>query len=119
MQSLLDSFKSDIIEKVTATIHTLKETEVGTNEGATNVPVIVNSSLTGSFPEFLYAEKNSKSHRFWQVPEHFQFPSSKLRSVWRLWVVGLPGFMVENPDGSKRICPIRPFRLLNSKRLPK
>ena len=117
LQSLLDSFKSDIIEKVTATIHTLKEAEV--NEGETNVPVRVDGSLTGSFPDFLYAEKNSKSRRFWQVPEDFKFPSSKLRSAWRLWVVGLPEFMVENPDGSKTICPIRPFRLLNSKRLPK
>ena len=58
--------------------------------------------------------------QFWQVPENFEFPKDyKLLTEWRLWVGGQAGYEQVSGVGIKRLAPVRPFRLLNKKLLPK
>ena len=58
--------------------------------------------------------------KFWQVPENFEFPKdAKLLTGWQLWVGGQAGYEQVSGVGIKRLAPVRPFRLLNKKLLPK
>ena len=53
--------------------------------------------------------------RFFQVPKNFSFPNStKRKRAWELWLLGQPGFQLE--DGTP--APIPPFRKLVPTLLP-
>ena len=62
--------------------------------------------------------------KMWQVPKNFTFPTNtKLLTGWQLWVGGQPGYQVnkqseEGPD-TVQLGPVRPYRLLGRKFLPK
>ncbi len=56
----------------------------------------------------------------WQVPQNFEFPARcKLDIGWKLWLQGLPGNQIVGLDGEVQAAPVRPFRKLNPKLLPK
>ena len=60
----------------------------------------------------------------WHVPKNFTFPShAKLLTGWQLWIGGQPGYLVtkQDKDGEDvvELAPVRPFRLLSRKFLPK
>ena len=60
----------------------------------------------------------------WQVPKNFTFPTNaKLLTGWQLWVGGQPGYQVnkQSEDGpdTVQLAPVRPYRLLGRKFLPK
>jgi hypothetical protein len=57
--------------------------------------------------------------RFFHVPENFEFPNAKLHTGWKLWIGGQPGHKVKSQDGTVKDAPIRAFRLLDPKMLPK
>ena len=62
--------------------------------------------------------------KMWQVPKNFTFPTNaKLLTGWQLWVRGQPGYQVnKQPEGvpdSVQLAPVRPYRLLGRKFLPK
>ena len=63
--------------------------------------------------------------KMWHVPQNFMFPSNaKLLTGWQLWIGGQPGYKVNKAiEGNKEVevqlAPIRPFRLLSRKFLPK
>ena len=55
-----------------------------------------------------------------QVPEHSAFPKdAKLLLGWRLWVGGQVGYEYLNKAGTDQLAPVRPFRILKKKMLPK
>ena len=56
----------------------------------------------------------------WHVPEGFEFPRNvKLENGFNLWVYGMPSHQIKGPDGKLLEAPIRPFRYLELKYLPK
>ena len=58
--------------------------------------------------------------RFWQVPEHVAFTKdAKLLFGWILWVGGQAGYEYVKKAGTKQLAPVRPFRILKKKMLPK
>ncbi|KAI2498280.1 hypothetical protein MHU86_16207 [Fragilaria crotonensis] len=62
----------------------------------------------------------SHNGHFWQVPKPFEFPTQvDLRGAFRLWLKGMPGYEIETKDSVSKAAPIRPFRLLDPKMLPK
>ena len=58
--------------------------------------------------------------QFWHVPKNWEFPRGVLRrNGWELWLRGQPGYAYNNSKGERVEAQIRPFRLLESKFLPK
>ena len=56
----------------------------------------------------------------WHVPEGFEFPRNvKIENGWTLWLRGMPSHQVKGQDGKLFEAPIRPFRYLEQKYLPK
>ena len=49
----------------------------------------------------------------------FRFPRKiKLDVGWKMWMVGLPCYKSSDNDGSSKLSPICPFRLLKAEMLP-
>ena len=70
-------------------------------------------------PEKTGNDKNYRLYSFggkmWHVPKNFIFPNdANISSGWRLWMVGQPAYQYKDKS-----APVRPFRYLNSKFLPK
>ena len=56
----------------------------------------------------------------WHVPEGFEFPRNvKIENGWKLWLRGMPSHQIKGEDDKLFEAPIRPFRYLEQKHLPK
>jgi hypothetical protein len=62
----------------------------------------------------------SYADRFWDVPEGFVFPAGVKRDAgWKLWLQGMPAYTRVGENGERIPSPIKPFRDLAPRRLPK
>ena len=58
--------------------------------------------------------------QMWDVPKGFVFTQqTNLKLAWMMWVNGFRGYKTINHDGDRERAPVRPFRDMDPKRLPK
>ena len=74
----------------------------------------------GQEPQELKCHLFHHSGGEWHVPENFEFPKDvKIENGWKLWLLGMPGHQIKDSEGKLLDAPIRPFRFLELKYLPK
>ena len=99
------------------------QVEAASEEVSTNIfaDSILEEPKENTHQEIQYRLYTYKG-KMWQVPKNFRFPANaKLLTGWQLWVGGQPGYKMNKEDkpGEVQLAPVRPFRLLSRKFLPK
>ena len=93
LKELLESFQEDILKGVDSRLQNLNPVYLNNNSlqcDTFDVPDVIPTFVNGKYLAFLYAEGDSTTRKFWQVPKNFIFPKCDQRNGWRFWMLGMP-----------------------------
>ena len=113
---VLEEFRNKISDDVGRQIQILRDEGIGHHprDTAQGGQAVVGTSAAQQGTLFSFQGK------FWDVPEDFLFPAGLKRDAgWRLWLLGMPAFMMRGENGELEQRAIKPFRKLIPSRLPK
>ena len=123
IKELLGSFQDGILKGVEERLKSV--TGAVQHQVQDNTPTyeifddVVPTYCDGKYLAFCYAVDGSTDRKFWMLPKKFEFAKCNRKVGWSYWMLGLPNYVEEQPDGSMKAHPIMPFRLLDPSFLPK